>query len=213
MKSQKQTSGGFGFNMIEADAFLETPVIKNKLSILVSARRSFTDIVLTNTYIKLSDKVFQNETTNSILKGDNNFYYYDYSIKANWKLSDNDLINFSYLNIENELETKYEDDDTNTLFKDNLETENRGYNLSWKKKWNSKINHQLDAYYSDYTLSLGQDINSNNQFIHPTKKTNKVDDAGINFNLDYNIKSNQNISLGYQFANNHIKYTLDQQLK
>ena len=205
----KQTSGGFGFNMIEADAFLETPIIKNKLSILVSARRSFTDIVLTNTYIKLSDKVFQNETTNSILKGDNIFYYYDYSIKANWKLSDNDLINFSYLNIENELETKYEDDDTNTLFKDKLETENRGYNLSWKKKWNSRIHHQLDAYYSDYTLSLGQDIHSNNQFIHSTKKSNKVDDAGISFNLDYNIKSNQSISFGYQFANNGIKYTLD----
>jgi len=31
----EKTSGGFGFNMIEADAFLEAPVIKNKLSILV----------------------------------------------------------------------------------------------------------------------------------------------------------------------------------
>ena len=204
-----KTTGGFGFNMIEADAFLEIPVIKNKFSILVSARRSFTDFLSTNTYLKLSDKVFQNETTNSLLKGDNIFYYYDYSIKANWKLSNHDLINFSYLNIENELETKYDDSDTNTLFKDKLETENRGYNLSWKKKWNSRIYHQLNVYYSDYTLALAQSINSNNDFIRSTKKTNKVDDAGINFNLDYKIRSNQNISFGYQFANNGIKYSLN----
>lgn len=212
-KVAKKSSGGIGFNLIEADAFVEIPVIKNKLSVLVSARRSFTDFILSNTYLKLSEKVFQNETTNSILKGDRNFYFFDYSLKANWKISDNDLVNFSYLNIENELETNYNDQKKNILFKDKLETENKGYNLSWKKNWNTRIDHQINAYYSNYGLLLNESIVQDHISDISAVRTNRVNDAGINFNLNYKLRSDQNISAGYQFSNNHIKYMLNNNTK
>ncbi len=202
-------NGGFGFNLMEADIFLDIPVIENKLSVIVSARRSLTDIFETKIYEKLTEKIFQNTTTNSILKGEETFRYFDYSVKANLEISKKDKLNFSFIYIENEIQTVFGED--NTLLKDQLETENVGYNLNWTREWKSNLSHNINIYTSNYQLNLLQENQfSNNNFY---KKDNDVVDTGINLNFNFNISESQQISAGYQFSNNHVSYSFANQNK
>ena len=201
-------SGGIGINGIEANTYFETPIIKDKLSILMSIRRSYTDIYATNTYEKLTNKVFQNTTTKSILSSDSDFYYFDYNFKVNWKLDDNNTINFSYIKIENELDDTLKEPDFNRVYKDKLETENFGFSLNWNKKWNQKFSHEIHAYQSKFNLLLYQsdellDIEKN-----VFEKSNEVADLGVNFNITYQISDYKKLTGGYHFSNNQVKYSL-----
>jgi len=204
--------GGIGINGIEADTYFETPVIKDKLSILMSIRRSYTDLFVTNTYKKLSDKVFQNSTTRSILSSDNDFYYFDYNFKANWKIAENNFINLSFIAIENELKNQVQETEINRVFKDKLETENSGLSLSWNKKWNSKLSHELSTYHSNYKLNLLQSEELDAQEQNALKKLNKVADYGINLNVKYHFSENHYVNTGYQFSNNQVKYSISNTL-
>ena len=98
-----KTSGGFGFNMTHADAFIKIPLSK-KVAFTTSFRRSFTDIINSFTFNKLSNKVFQtfdaNQERNILSKNipfnrDNNFYFADYSAKLTIKPSVNETLSFN----------------------------------------------------------------------------------------------------------------------
>ncbi len=200
--------GGIGINGIEADTYFETPIIKDKLSILMSVRRSYTDLFATNTYKKLSNKVFQNATTKSILSNDSDFYYFDYNFKVNWKLAENNTLNFSYIKIENELDDNLKEQDINRIYKDKLETENSGFSLHWNKKWSEKFSHELNAYQSKFNLMQFQsdelvDIEKN-----VFEKSNDVADNGANLTITYEISDNKKLTGGYNFSNNQVKYSL-----
>ena len=195
-------NGGFGLTLLNADAFIIVPIIKNKLSILFSARRSLTDIIESRTYKNYAEKIFQNSPSNKILNEDNSLRYFDYNIKANWNISPKDIFNFSFLYLENELDNDYHIEQANTSFNDNLETENVGYSMQWKKNWNPKLSHRFSNYLSNYQLSYRQNDESN-IFL---KKENTVLDFGFSFHIDYQIKNNQKLGVGYQYSNNHIKY-------
>lgn len=200
--------GGIGINGIEGDTYFETPIIKDKLSILMSIRRSYNDVFATNTYDKLSNKVFQNSTTNSILSSDSDFYYFDYNFKVNWQLAENNTINFSYIKIENELDDTLEESEINRIYKDKLETENFGYSVNWNKKWSHKFSHELHAYQSKFNLLLYQSDELLNIEKNVFEKTNEVADFGVNFNLTYQISDDKKITGGYHFSNNQVKYSL-----
>ncbi len=201
----KKMSGGFGFNLLEADVFIEAPIIANKFSILFSVRRSLTDIFDSHTYERFSEKIFQNSVPDDIIYDENRLHFFDYTIKANWKLSQKDYVNMSFLYIENELQTSYLNTDTDVESNDELETENIGYNLNWERYWSSNISHQINVYSSNYQLHYTEKDNLGNLF----KKTNTVADIGINLHVDYHIANNKNLSFGYQFSNNQIKYNVN----
>jgi hypothetical protein len=199
--------GGIGLNMIEADAFFETPIIKDKLSVLMSVRRSFTDVIASKTYVKLSDKVFQNSLSNTNLTGDTNFFYFDYNFKINWKIAENNFMHISYINIENELDNNLSNTENIPVFKDKLETENIGLSYNWDKKWSDKLAHQLHIYQSKYDLNFFETYAFGEQANNASQKSNSILDIGLNLDFSYQIAADQNLSGGYQFSNNHIKYS------
>ena len=199
--------GGVGLNLIELDGYFEMPIIDDKLSVLISGRRSFTDFLTSNTYLKLADKVFQNPNTNEILKGENKFYFFDYSVKLNWKIAENNYINISFINIENKLQTIFKGQNPLSIT-DVLETENQGYNFNWSKQWSNKWSHQINTYFSIYDLSFSQVYATDELQTPPSENSNIVKDTGINLNFLYKISENQNLSFGSQFSNYIVQYAL-----
>lgn len=71
----KAFSGGTGFNLINADVFSKIP-LSDKTELLVSARRSVTDLIITPTYDQYFKRIFQDtditnnqgNTSNSLSK-------------------------------------------------------------------------------------------------------------------------------------------------
>jgi len=211
-----KTEGGAGLNLISADAYLKIPIIKNKFSILASARRSFTDFWQSKAYRETSDIVFNSTQPNTLLSTNNNFFFLDYNIKGIIKIDNNNLITFSNLLIENkldfgikELENSGSGNEENGIaFKDLLETDNSGYSLNWINRVNPKVKHSFNAYYSDYYLlynkfkTLNESENSQLNFA----KKNTVKDFGLSVNSEFILNPFSKFKTGYQFSNKNVSY-------
>lgn len=72
--------GGFDIGLLSTKAYLEAPIIEDKLSLFVSGRRSYFDMFLIFT---------QDYSGNSL-------YFYDFNTKLSYRASQNDFISVSY---------------------------------------------------------------------------------------------------------------------
>ncbi|MEM1002843.1 MAG: TonB-dependent receptor plug domain-containing protein, partial [Bacteroidota bacterium] len=112
-------NGGIGINMTHADAYIQLPIIENKLSILVAARRSYMDLFSTYTSDRYFNRVFQStrisSNSNLIIENEqlnelqNDVSFLDSNLKIQWRPSDKDEISLSALYLKNDLDYKIED--------------------------------------------------------------------------------------------------------
>ena len=210
---------GFGINMTHADVYFKTPLLKNKVGVVFSARRSITDWIETITYKKFSESVFQNtrildginENVNSLDNVKNKFYFKDYNLKIIAQLSQKDKLIFSNLYNKNELEYAAENKKFREAIKDEIEIENKGFNLKWNRNWNLKLKQELAVLTSSYLLNYEGERrqtrrNEAESVFEEFVKYNKVHDFGINYNLSYQLSENSTWNNGYQFSKNKITY-------
>ncbi len=206
-KIANKFSGGSGFNMTNADIVGHIPIISNKASLQVSGRRSYTDIFETFTYKQLSERVFQNTkiTENSSFdKKSNNFFYTDYNVNLIIKPSDKNIVEVNTIYNRNDLNFKQEGGAES--FNDNLITKNEGYNINWKHFFNKRVSQNISGYYTKYNLNyqfITKELGVTSEI--ETKK-NRVRDYGANYSLEFKLSNHQNVSFGYQFSKNRIKY-------
>lgn len=232
--------GSVGTNMTHADASLSLPIIKNKLSIMGSLRRSFNDLFETPTSNKYSNIVFQSTKISADtlkIKDDyekqvNSSYYFDTNVKLLWKPTDKDNISIGVLFLENQLdyklileEEKEEEEEeesdknnANTILMGEYETDflkikNYGFNASWNKSWNDKWRHELHLYYSDYAANYEFQKIEEKAIKADVKRFNAVKDLGISTEITYNLSEQGKLSLGYQFYNMKIEYLLSKKQK
>jgi len=210
---QNKLHAGIGFNFISGDAYIKIPIIKNKFSLLASARRSFTDFLKSKTFKETADIVFKSSQPNALISTNNNFFFKDYNIKGVLKLKRDNYISFSNLRIKNKLDFGIEEiDDTSTVnnnnisFKNFLETSNSGYGFNWRKKWSSKFKQHVKAYYSSYFLLYNKFKTENNLRSLTFAKKNTVKDFGIAINTTLQIDKNSYLQSGYEFSNKNVSY-------
>ena len=99
----KKRNIGVGLNGLSADFFIETPIIKDKLSMLVSYRKSYEDIYETNTFEKIEDKVFQSTDIHNAQNSKDLFYYRDNTLKVNYELNESNAFSLSNIHIDNSI--------------------------------------------------------------------------------------------------------------
>lgn len=206
-KIAKKITGGAGFNMINADMVAHIPILQNKISFQVSGRRSYTDVLETITYKQLSKRVFQNTKIAEAPYVDNernNFFYTDYNTNIIIKPSNNNKIEINSIYSKNDLDFKQKD--TTTSFNDDLITQNEGYSINWNHTYNSTLSTKTSGYYTKYLLNYQFITKNNNGLAEIESKKNSVKDFGAEFDIYYKISNHHDISGGYQFSNNTIRY-------
>jgi hypothetical protein len=214
----KKTTGGFGFNMTHADAFFRVPISK-KIAITVSGRRSFTDLLKTFTFDKLSSRVFQtfdaNQERNILSKNidferENTFYFADFSSKIIYKSSIDETLSLSFLYTRNKLFNKFNIPFYKDLYTDNLNIKNNGISFNWKKKLSPKLTHNLKSYFSSFDLDYKANYNYIDGFlIRKSTKTNQVKDFGLSYSLNYSVNNRASFFFGYDFSSNETLYNLN----
>lgn len=208
-KPTDKVKGGAGFNMLHADAFLDTPIVADKLSVLVSGRRSYADAFETFTYKNYASRIFQNtkmyDTNLDFSKTKHIFWFYDYTVNTAWKISNKNLIKINHLYTEDYLNFSAISSDNNNVYTDALKTKNRGSNIVWEKEWTKNTSHQIDAYISEYKLNYTFSNQSNSGVIVDSKE-NYITDFGVNTNFTYDISEYKQFNIGYQFSNKNFKY-------
>ncbi|MCG8386529.1 MAG: TonB-dependent receptor [Cytophagales bacterium] len=206
----QKISGGAGLNMLYADAYLEAPLVKDKLSLQLSGRRSFNDYLETFTYEQFSERVFQNTKINeeidpNIEPGRNDFFFHDFSSKIIFKPGKYDQLMVNTLHNKNDLNFSSRTQDQD--FSDLLRTENEGYGLSWRRR-KAEIYWDMEAYYSKYLLDY-EFRTTENDTTDVSSKKNLVSDYGMSTTLTLPISPQSILSTGYQFSSNHVSYAFE----
>jgi len=120
---------GAGLSLLSANLFAEIPIIKDKLSIQTSFRRSYTDIIQTGLYNSIFDMYNDAEEANTAsIKGRGRagkltqniqpaFYFYDLNTKLSFKPTKKDLFTVSLYSGKDNLDKSREESkgDENTI--------------------------------------------------------------------------------------------------
>ena len=203
-KIAKKENLGLGFNGISADAYFETPIIKNRLSILLAYRQSYENSVETGTFKKMEQKVFQNSSILDNKTTDEKFHFKDYNVKLNYKINNNNVVSASLIHIDNDLRHDYPD--SNKFYEDYIDTENSGYSLNWRKKWNDEITQVTKLSYSYYTLNYNFATSENQMQTLNFEKENRINNYDFSTEVSIPNKNNGTLSLGYQTTFKKVFY-------
>ena len=200
-------SGGAGFNLLSADAFVQVP-IKENLEVHISARRSFTDVINTPTYNNYFSRSFQDNSisSNTVNNTASDFYFYDYSFKVLYDINYKHAIRTNFIHIKNNLEYQEQYTTNNTIVEENstLKQENLGANISWDANWNAKFSTTLSAFYSDYKINSSDFNKETDQF---QTQFNNVLETEIKLNSKYEFSDAFHFTNGLVFNEIGIRNT------
>ena len=211
-----KTTIGIGANALHADVFMKTALIDNKLGVIVSARRSLTDWFETETFDKISNKIFQNteiEEINSTSAEEeltileDQFYFTDFNAKVIFKPNENNKISFSSLLVDNTLNYSSIDLEQEGST-DNLKLENIGASIHWKNTYFTKWNLDVDLHYSKYNSQYSFEELSSNIEQNRFSKTNIIEDFGALFQTEYKANENHAFTFGYDLSLFDVSYDL-----
>ncbi len=201
-----QLKAEIGFNGVNTDAILEIPLIKDKLNIQASLRRSYTDVYETATFKQLADKVFESTKISQNKNNDNDFSFLDYNIKLNYKPNIKNNFYVSLIGIDNQLDYRSSEAENNRDFNDRLNIENMGYGLGWNHIWSTKLSQSTKAFFSDYKLNYNYITSEDGEQVSDFEKRNTIFDSGISTELNYKASSQNNYTVGYQYTLKDVAY-------
>lgn len=200
--------GGAGINLINMDAYGQIP-LSEKLALQFSARRSVTDFLNTPTYNQFSKRVFQdtkiqefgNTANPEDVTSDENFYFYDFTAKVLYDISEEHKARFSFLAIHNNLDYIESQAQSGRTDKSGLNQTNLSFGGNLSSEWSNRFSSNVNAYYSRYNLDSENVINNGEQVLD---QKNEVIETSIKLNTNYRISSNLGWLNGYQFTETGI---------
>lgn len=193
---------GLGFNLINADGFAKIP-LSRKTELQLSSRRSVTDLILTPTYDQYFKRIFQdsdltNGNRNSISQNEQ-FYFYDVTLKFLYDVSEKDKIRIHFLNVNNRLD--YDEQSTinnqNEALNSKLSQQNLATGITYTRNWSETLSTTSQLSVSNYDLdATNYDITNNLRLI----QENEVYDGSAKLDVNYSPNHHLKINSGYQFS-------------
>lgn len=132
-------TGGIG--SIFSRLSIEAPILKDKASFIIAARRSYID-ALVKPFVK---------STNPLKEAD--FYFYDLTAKFNWRINDKNTV----------FASGYLGRDVFGVSVFNFNNGNATGTVRWNHIFNKKLFFNLTSFYSKYSYSLRFATDDNNQ--------------------------------------------------
>lgn len=198
----KELKGSASVGLISSKVTLEGPILKDRTSFMVSARRTYLDL-LARPIIKQSYK--NNDKT-----GVAGYYFYDFNGKINHKLTDNDRIYFSIYSGRDALYQNSKDIDTeNQYFEDNnLNWGNITSSLRWNRLWTPKLFSNSILTFSRFKLgtdfTYGQRVNDTLASGYGLDYGSGIRDFSAKIAFDYIPNTSNSIKFGFQIIRHHF---------
>lgn len=163
--------GNLGLNMLNARGSLQIPLFK-KGSLLISGRRSYTDIIQSGLYNSIFDVFTQSDEPPDVEGLDvvtvqPDFYFYDLNSKLSFNPSDKDVVAFSFyqgadhLVESNDITVERGMGPTLRIeldVDDNSDWGNKGFSGKWSRQWNPKWYSNLLVASSNYFSEYNRDV-------------------------------------------------------
>ena len=174
-KKKFQASGGLG--LIFSRLAIEGPIIKNKASFIVAARRSYID-VLAKPFLPTSLK-------------DAKFYFYDLTAKANWEINEKNKIYLS----------AYMGRDVFGTSAFGFNWGNATTTLRWNHLFNEKMFMNMTTYYSNYDYRLDAGATDANGF----HWNSNIINYAVKPEVTYYLNTKNTLKFGLQSTLHNIK--------
>lgn len=194
-----------GLNALNGDLDLRLPILKDKLSIELSGRKSYTQWLQTPTFDALAKKVFQH-TNFKDFNSSNHFDFEDYSAKINYRPFKDTKFAFTSIFIDNYLNFSSVTPSDGPR-KQKMDIFNQGYSLNWSQKYGSKWSQDVLLYYSAYIFNyLRRQDYTLNRF-DEYEKRNRITDSGLEANFNYRFNDRLQLGFGYQLIGNDLSHS------
>jgi hypothetical protein len=165
-----KVSGGIG--LIASRLNIEGPIVKNKGSFMISARRTYADM-----FLKLSKDSTKNK---SIL------YFYDVNAKANYQFGDKNRVFLSaYLG----------EDKLGFSNQFGIKWGNTTTTIRWNHIFNSKLFSNTSVIYSNYDYNININQTTNNITI-----LSRIKDYTLKEDLQYYASSSNKVNMGFNIT-------------
>jgi hypothetical protein len=204
-KIPQKIEASAGLNALNADLDVRIPILKDKLGIELSGRKSYTEWLQTPTFNALAKKVFQN-TNFKDFNSSNRFDFEDYSGKINYRPFKGTEISFASILIDNYL-------NFNSIVagdgprNQKMDVFNQGYSFNWKQQYSPKLSSSVLLYYSAYTFNyLRRQHYTLNRF-EEYEKRNRITDSGLEANFNYRFTDKLRLDFGYQMIGNDLSHS------
>ncbi len=176
--NNQQLQGTGGIGLISSRLALEGPIIKNKSSFMVSARRTYIDVVV---------KPFIADSLRS-----NGYYFYDINAKLNYVISEKDRIYVSGYYGRDLFTFK---SPQNRDIKFNINWGNAMIGVRWNHIFGNSIFSNLSIIYNRYDLGNRFEFGQNNFNIVFTANSG-IRDWNIKYDLQHNVSEKHKLKYG-----------------
>jgi len=209
--------GGVGTTLSEAHAFINVPIIPNKLSYLIAGRKTINGLIESPTLNSFSAKIFQDSkieeqkeaVSEGDLRADQHLNYYDYNGKLLFQPSDNIRFSTSWFRTHNDFNYNAE------LLEDQLVSADQvtfdalalssSLELNYLNKGSITISYTYSSYDNQYNLSLietqSDTIFDNNEIF------NSIKDRTFSISNHWKFSPALDIQFGYN--RNHKQVNFD----
>ncbi len=188
--NMKKIQGSVNIGLIASKITLEGPLLRDKVSFIISARRTYIDLFLP-------------ETGDSDIPG---FHFYDINSKINYKLSQKDRLYLSFYLGNDEFTEQEKYNDPYTTYKDrecNLAVwGNKTSLLRWNHIYSSKLFSNLSLLFSEYGLKIKVDEKEKSYYDYKYEATiynSGITDLSANLDFDYYLNPSNDIKFGMNY--------------
>lgn len=172
--NQQRTTAKADLGLLSASVHLETPIIGNKAALMLSARRSFTDVLYSPLFQNLFNNLYANSTAGGApleegVFGEGrapDFNFYDLTGKISWVTDAGDQFSFTLYNGSDRLNMEFSEASRDARFRysysDQSQWGTTGAGARWARQWSPETDGVLTLGYSVFRSELfGFDRRSN----------------------------------------------------
>ncbi|MEZ4771677.1 MAG: TonB-dependent receptor [Bacteroidia bacterium] len=219
----EKLSYGAGLNLMNAHAFVETPLFNRRGALLIAGRRSFSDIVQSFMYRNLFDNIFQqgviyNDKKDALEAGNNisidpSFHFDDLNAKFTFHPTDRDMLSVSGYQGRDLLSYSSEDlsDSSFSIYtSDTLLLKNQGLSFNWSRQWNASFYSKTTAAFSRfnqnhiYNYSYSQPDEP--AILHRFPQENELNQVSLRNENDWEISDQSTLLFGLDISSMDVGY-------
>ncbi len=201
--------GNVSIGLVSSKINLEGPIIKGKTSFNISARRTYSDIML-NSALWLN-KQFNFANTDDLSMG---YYFYDLNVKLNHKFNDRDRLYVSWYSGDDDIYFNYRSSGGSVKEKTKLDWRwgNTVAAVRWNHVLGPKLFMDLSANYTQYRHKMGIGIKEDDR-VNKYKGSMGISmksgiyDASFRSDFHWSPSAKQDIRFGGSYT--HHKFTPD----
>lgn len=219
--NDKEIHGNVSVGIISSKINIEGPIIKEKTTFNISARRTYSDLLLQPILMFAADEAFDENDDGSMSAG---YYFYDLNAKINHKFSNNDRLYFSlymgddiiYTDFRNKYSNVYDyEDQIRYEFSNRMNLKWNWGNIVTSVRWNHMINNKLfmnaTAAYTRYRfdMGVGTKMKSTTTYTDSIKKESSevfmgyqsgIEDYTFKADYDYAPHPNHDVKFGLNYT-------------